>query len=168
MLTKIHTELGVPSSYASDTGLPIYEEPEDLVFVGADIFRPEQRLVRPPADHWKGMQSQAVRNDITFPFFSFHPSCTIHDANLRQSAVADCMFLTDRVKPPAASGQVEPPAASRVMSRLRLPMAIFLPRRHDRQFAHHLPGRSSIRGAPACSDRRRRGSGDERRSLPAG
>jgi len=52
-------ELGIPASYGSETGMPLYREATDLVSVGADIYNRDQRLTREAAAGWLAMRAAA-------------------------------------------------------------------------------------------------------------
>lgn len=49
-------ELGIRPTYAADRGLPLCEEPEEVVLVGLDIFGRPRHLVRAAATAWGEMR----------------------------------------------------------------------------------------------------------------
>ena len=64
MLHEIYRELGIPSSYSDDRGIPAHEEPDDLVSIGLDIFERPQSLSQQTADQWCAMQLAASEDDV--------------------------------------------------------------------------------------------------------
>jgi D-alanyl-D-alanine carboxypeptidase len=65
-LTRIHRELGIPSSYAVDRRLaPHFDAIEsELVEVGINDEGRPIRLIRPAAEAWVRMRNAAARHDI--------------------------------------------------------------------------------------------------------
>jgi D-alanyl-D-alanine carboxypeptidase len=59
MLRDLHSELGIPASYAADTGIPLYPEPGDLVDVGPNLVGRKQRLTPEAARQWQAMVAAA-------------------------------------------------------------------------------------------------------------
>jgi len=64
-IADILRDLGVPTSYGSDTGMPLYREATDLLSIGVDIYGREQRLVRDAAIRWHAMHAAARQEDVT-------------------------------------------------------------------------------------------------------
>src|SRR5580765_5149602 len=58
-------ELGLPASFGSDSGMPLYQEVTDLVSIGADIYGREQRLAPGAADCWRTMQASAQQQGVS-------------------------------------------------------------------------------------------------------
>ena len=57
-------ELGIPSSYSDDTGIPIYEEPDDLIPIGLDIFDRPQCLAPQSAEKWQAMKLPVSKDKV--------------------------------------------------------------------------------------------------------
>ena len=73
-IKRMHNELGIPSDYAEQSGLPAQEPPKSLVSVGQDMFGREQRLAPQAADAWLRMRSAATRDGISLLLISaFRP-----------------------------------------------------------------------------------------------
>jgi D-alanyl-D-alanine carboxypeptidase len=64
MLSKIHKDLGIPSSYSNDTELPLYEEPLNLDAIELDIFDRPQFLLRQAAEKWNAMKLAACKDAV--------------------------------------------------------------------------------------------------------
>jgi len=64
MLRELHTELGIPASYGLDTGLPVYEEPGELVEIGPNLVGRMQRLTAAAAQQWRARATAAAEDGI--------------------------------------------------------------------------------------------------------
>jgi zinc D-Ala-D-Ala carboxypeptidase len=66
-VARILADLGIPSSYATDTHMPLQveAEDEDLVSVGKDIYGRERQLARDAADRWADLQAAAGTEGVT-------------------------------------------------------------------------------------------------------
>lgn len=64
MLNELYRELGIPSSYSTDKGTPLYEEPDDLVSIGLDIFERPQCLSQQTAERWWAMHLAASNHNV--------------------------------------------------------------------------------------------------------
>jgi D-alanyl-D-alanine carboxypeptidase len=64
-IAVILRELGVASSFGSESGMPLYQEAAALVSVGTDIYGREQRLAPSAADCWQAMQGTAQRQGVS-------------------------------------------------------------------------------------------------------
>jgi zinc D-Ala-D-Ala carboxypeptidase len=58
-IAELHKELGIDPSYATERGLELCEEPEEVVLVGLDIFGRPRHLVRSAAGPWHAMRDAA-------------------------------------------------------------------------------------------------------------
>ncbi len=73
-IRRLHNELGIPSNYAEQSGLPAQAPPGSLVSVGEDMYGREQRLAPQAADAWQRMQSAATRDGVSLLLVSaFRP-----------------------------------------------------------------------------------------------
>ncbi len=73
-IRRLHNELGIPSNYAEQSGLPAQAPPRSLVSVGEDMYGREQRLAPQAADAWQRMQSAATRDGVSLLLVSaFRP-----------------------------------------------------------------------------------------------
>src|SRR5712691_11900419 len=64
-IAGILRELGIPASYGSDTGMPLYREATDFLSIGADIYDREQRLARDAAARWQAMLAAAEQQGVS-------------------------------------------------------------------------------------------------------
>jgi len=63
-LRLLHRELGIPPDYARRTGLPVYEEPEELVATEPDFLGRPQRLTPPAYAAWVRMRRAAADDGV--------------------------------------------------------------------------------------------------------
>ncbi len=59
MLRELHAELGIPASYAQDSGLCEFREPDELVEIGPNLVGRMQRLAPEAAQNWQAMVEAA-------------------------------------------------------------------------------------------------------------
>lgn len=64
-VAKTLADLGIPSSYAVDTHMPLQDEARELVSVGKDIYGRERQMTREAANLWIGVQAAAYRDGVT-------------------------------------------------------------------------------------------------------
>lgn len=67
-LQNIHALLDIPNGYGSN--LTLFEQPEELVSIGEDMFGRPQRLHPTAASAWQAMQQQAKREQIELQLVS--------------------------------------------------------------------------------------------------
>ena len=63
-VAAILRKLGIPASYGSDTGMPLYREATDLHSVGVDIYGRDQRLTLDAAGGWQAMRAAAEQQGV--------------------------------------------------------------------------------------------------------
>jgi D-alanyl-D-alanine carboxypeptidase len=88
MLRELHKELGIPSSYSRDTGLPVYEEPAELVDVGPNLVGRMQRLTAAAAQRWQAMTLAAAADGIELLIVSGFRSMEYQAALIRDKIEA--------------------------------------------------------------------------------
>lgn len=59
-IASLLAELGIPDSYAAQSGMQLHEEAAELLSVGLDMYGREQRLTPETAHAWKRMQTAAA------------------------------------------------------------------------------------------------------------
>ena len=64
MLRQLHEELGIPADYGAGSGLPVFEEAEELVEVGPNLVGRMQRLTPEAAEQWQRMVAAADKVGI--------------------------------------------------------------------------------------------------------
>jgi len=64
LITRTLQELGIPTSYGAERGLPVYEEAEDLVSVGLNVAGREQWLRPAAAAGWHHMRVEAESDGV--------------------------------------------------------------------------------------------------------
>lgn len=73
-IRAFHAELGIPSDYAAQTGLPLQLSPGQLKDVGKDMFGRPQRLDSQTADAWAAMVAAASGDGVSLLLVSaFRP-----------------------------------------------------------------------------------------------
>lgn len=73
-LRALHAQLNIPETYASQTGLPMYEEPAELVATELDFYGREQRLTPEAFAAWQSMQERACADGISLLLLSAYRS----------------------------------------------------------------------------------------------
>ena len=81
-----HQRLGIPSDYASRTGLVQQQTPDDLVDIGVDVFDRPQRLRMEAANAWTGLVEAASLDGVTLQLVSAYRSLE-YQVNLIQRKV---------------------------------------------------------------------------------
>lgn len=59
-IASLLAELGIPASYAAESGMQLHVEAAELASVGLDMYGREQRLTPATAIAWKNMQAAAA------------------------------------------------------------------------------------------------------------
>lgn len=73
-IKMFHTELGIASDYAAQTGLPLQLPPRQLKDIGEDMFGRSQQLESRTADAWVAMVEAASRDGVSLLLVSaFRP-----------------------------------------------------------------------------------------------
>ncbi len=106
MLQKIHKDLGITSSYSYDTGIPVYEEPDELVAIGPDIFGRPQKLVPKAAEKWKSMELAASKDHVSLLVVSAYRSVS-YQASLIRTKLERGQSIDEILKINAAPGHSE-------------------------------------------------------------
>jgi D-alanyl-D-alanine carboxypeptidase len=88
MLRELHTELGIPTSYGQDTGLPTYGEPAELVDVGPNLVGRMQRLTAAAAQQWQAMTTAAAADGVELLIVSGFRSIEYQAALIRNKIEA--------------------------------------------------------------------------------
>jgi len=73
-LRALHAQLKIPETYATQTGLPMYEEPAELVATELDFYGREQRLTPGAFAAWRSMQESALTEGIRLLMLSAYRS----------------------------------------------------------------------------------------------
>ena len=73
-LRVLHEQLQIPESYATETGLRIYEEPAELVETELDFYGRAQRLAPVAYAAWQDMQEQAQTEGVLLLMLSAYRS----------------------------------------------------------------------------------------------
>lgn len=73
-LRALHAQLKIPETYAKQTGLPMYEEPTELVATELDFYGREQRLTPATLAAWRLMQVSARSEGISLLILSAYRS----------------------------------------------------------------------------------------------
>ena len=63
-LRGYHQQLGIPSDYERTTRLPFQHVPDELVYIGLDIYERSQQLQPIAATAWAAMRESAAENSI--------------------------------------------------------------------------------------------------------
>jgi D-alanyl-D-alanine carboxypeptidase len=105
-INEIHRALGIPDSYANDSGIPTYAEPADLVSIGADIFGRPQQLNQKAADQWQAMQLAASKDDINLLVVSAFRSI-VYQATLIIKKLENGQSIEDILRVNTAPGHSE-------------------------------------------------------------
>ncbi len=66
----VHELLGIPPDYATRCGLPLIEEPRELVATEADYYGRQQRLTPEAFQAWRAMRDAAAAEGITIHLIS--------------------------------------------------------------------------------------------------
>jgi D-alanyl-D-alanine carboxypeptidase len=86
-------ELGIDASYSETRGLPLCEEPPEVVLVGLDIFGRPRHLEPAAARQWRAMREAAKRDEVELLLVSAFRSVdyqrAIFDRKLGQGATLD-------------------------------------------------------------------------------
>lgn len=69
-LQALHAQLNIPQTYAAQTGLPMYEEPAELVDTELDFYGREQRLTPSALAAWHSMKDNALADGISLLLLS--------------------------------------------------------------------------------------------------
>ena len=73
-LRALHAQFKIPETYAAQTGLPLYEEPDELVETELDFYGREQRLTPGAFAAWQAMQESARADGISLLMLSAYRS----------------------------------------------------------------------------------------------
>lgn len=73
-LRALHAQLNIPETYAAQTGLPMCEEPVELVATELDFYGREQRLTPGAFTAWRSMQDKASSDGISLLLLSAYRS----------------------------------------------------------------------------------------------
>jgi D-alanyl-D-alanine carboxypeptidase len=73
-LRALHAQLKIPETYAKQVGLPMYEEPAELVATELDFYGREQRLTSGAFLAWRSMQERARSEGISLLMLSAYRS----------------------------------------------------------------------------------------------
>ncbi len=105
-IRRLHDELGIPSDYAEQSGLPAQDPPLSLVSVGKDMYGREQRLTPQAADAWRRMQSAATRDGVSLLLVSaFRPPA--YQASLLRRKLDRGESIAEALQAVAAPGHSE-------------------------------------------------------------
>ncbi|MCY4041490.1 MAG: M15 family metallopeptidase [Gammaproteobacteria bacterium] len=105
-IRRLHDELGIPSDYAEQSGLPAQDPPLSLVSVGEDMYGREQRLTPQAADAWRRMQSVATRDGVSLLLVSaFRPPA--YQASLLRRKLDRGESIAEALQAVAAPGHSE-------------------------------------------------------------
>jgi len=105
-IKRMHNELGIPSDYAEQSGLPAQDPPLSLVSVGKDMYGREQRLTPQAADAWRRMQSAATRDGVSLLLVSaFRPPA--YQASLLRRKLDRGESIAEALQAVAAPGHSE-------------------------------------------------------------
>lgn len=105
-IRRLHDELGIPSDYAEQSGLPAQDPPLSLVSVGEDMYGREQRLTPQAADAWRRMQSAATRDGVSLLLVSaFRPPA--YQASLLRRKLDRGESIAEALQAVAAPGHSE-------------------------------------------------------------
>jgi D-alanyl-D-alanine carboxypeptidase len=63
-VAQVLCELGIPATHGKKSGLRIFQEAAELVYVGADIYGRKQRLVPHAAAAWRALRFAAEHDGI--------------------------------------------------------------------------------------------------------
>lgn len=64
-IRALHQQLCIPDTYATQTGLPLYEEATELVDAGQDVYGRDQRMTPATREAWERMRTQAAQEGVT-------------------------------------------------------------------------------------------------------
>lgn len=103
ILRRIHTEIGLPGSYAMDRGLPIWPEARKLVDVGPNIIGRRQKLAPATAAAWHEMQQRADAEGIQLLLVSGFRSID-YQVELFRKKLTDGQAIADILRVNAAPG----------------------------------------------------------------
>ena len=73
-IQEIHRELGIPLTYAEQTGLLLQHTPLDLVDIGLDIEGRPRQLSKPAATAWTRMHERAKQDEVCLQVVSAYRS----------------------------------------------------------------------------------------------
>lgn len=83
-LRVLHAELGIPDHYGRNHGLPLQPEATELVGVGLDIFKREQRLSANTAVAWEALRRAAASDGVELQLVSGFRSIESQTSILRR------------------------------------------------------------------------------------
>jgi len=106
MLRELHAELGISSSYAQDTGQPVFEEPGELVEVGPNLVGRMQRLTPEAAEQWRKLVDAADAVGIQLLIVSGFRSID-YQAGLIRNKIEAGQAIEDILRVNAAPGHSE-------------------------------------------------------------
>ena len=86
VIADLHQRLGIPTDYATRTGLFQQRTPDDLVDIGVDVFDRPQRLRMEAANAWTGLVEAASLDGVTVQLVSAYRSLE-YQVNLIQRKV---------------------------------------------------------------------------------
>jgi zinc D-Ala-D-Ala carboxypeptidase len=107
-LRDIHSSLGIPSSYALERGLPLYEEPDysTLRIVTVDYEGKPFILTESAQNAWRDLESAAISEGVKiFPFSGFRSY--VYQQKLIERALSAGRSLDDVLANIAAPGHSE-------------------------------------------------------------
>lgn len=67
---EVHRALGIPEDYAASCGLPLCEEPLELVVTEPDYYGRQQQLIPPAFAAWSVMRSAAADDGVVIHIIS--------------------------------------------------------------------------------------------------
>jgi len=106
MLRELHTELGIPDTYAAAGNKPKYDEAGELVDVGPNLVGRMQRLAPRAAAAWQEMQAAAGADGIALLMVSGFRSFE-YQAGLIRKKIAAGQTLSEILTVNAAPGYSE-------------------------------------------------------------
>lgn len=103
MLENLFRELGIPSDYGQDLGLPRFAEADSLVDVGENIVGRVQRLAPVAAERWEEMMVAATGDQVSLLIVSGFRSVE-YQAGLIRKKLAAGQPITEILQVNAAPG----------------------------------------------------------------
>lgn len=87
-IRALHEQFNIPESYTSQTRMPMYEEPAELVATELDFYGREQQLTPSAFAAWQAMQAQALSEGIRLLMLSAYRSVDYQCQILRRKIEA--------------------------------------------------------------------------------